>query len=74
MSQQGCAELEPRGQHPRILETLWAECGLCGRNLADLESEQQEEISLESFISGLKPALGVAAELAPSYSFDGEEA
>ena len=41
--------------------------------LADLENELQEEISLESFLSGFKLALGIAAELAPSYSFDDEE-
>ena len=41
--------------------------------LADLENELQEEISLESFLSGFKLALGIAVELAPSYSFDAEE-
>ena len=41
--------------------------------LADLENELQEEISLESFLSGLKLGLGIAAELAPSYSFDDDE-
>ena len=41
--------------------------------LADLENELREEISLESFLSGLKLGLGIAAELAPSYSFDDEE-
>ena len=41
--------------------------------LADLEDELQEEISLESFLSGFKLALGIAAELAPSYSFDDDE-
>ena len=41
--------------------------------LADLENELQEEISLASFLSGFKLALGIAAELAPSYSFDDEE-
>ena len=41
--------------------------------LADLENELQEEISLEGFLSGFKLALGIAAELAPSYSFDDEE-
>lgn len=41
--------------------------------LADLENELQEAISLESFLSGFKLALGIAAELAPSYSFDDEE-
>ena len=41
--------------------------------LADLENELQDEISLGSFLSGLKLALGIAAELAPSYSFDDDE-
>ena len=41
--------------------------------LADLENELQDEISLESFSSGFKLALGIAAELAPSYSFDDDE-
>ena len=41
--------------------------------LADLENELLEEISLESFLSGFKLALGIAAELAPSYSFDEDE-
>ena len=41
--------------------------------LADLENELREEIALESFSSGLKLGLGIAAELAPSYSFDDEE-
>ena len=41
--------------------------------LADLENELREEISLESFLSGFKLALGMAAELAPSYSFDDDE-
>lgn len=41
--------------------------------LADLNNELQETISLESFLSGFKLALGIAAELAPSYSFDDDE-
>ena len=41
--------------------------------LADLENELREEISLESFLSGFKLALGIAAELAPSYSSDDDE-
>nr|WP_326215165.1 DUF6809 family protein [uncultured Oscillibacter sp.] len=41
--------------------------------LADLENELQEEISLKSFLSGFKLALGIAVELAPSYSFDDDE-
>ena len=41
--------------------------------LADLNNELQEEISLASFLSGFKLALGIAAELAPSYSFEDEE-
>ena len=41
--------------------------------LADLENELLDETSLESFLSGLKLALGIAVELAPSYSFDDDE-
>ena len=41
--------------------------------LADLENELHDQISLESFLSGFKLALGIAAELAPSYSFDDDE-
>ena len=41
--------------------------------LADLNNELQEKISLESFLSGFKLVLGIAAELAPFYSFDSEE-
>ena len=42
--------------------------------LTGLENELLHETSLESFLSGFKLALGIAAELSPSYSFDdGEE-
>lgn len=41
--------------------------------LADLENELLNETSLESFLSGFKLALGIVAELAPSYSFDDDE-
>ena len=41
--------------------------------LADLENELLDETSLVSFLSGFKLALGIAAELAPSYSFDDDE-
>lgn len=41
--------------------------------LADLENELLDETSLESFLSGFKLALGIAAELAPAYSFDDDE-
>ena len=41
--------------------------------LADLENERLDEISRESFLSGFKLALGIAAELAPSYSFDDDK-
>ncbi len=41
--------------------------------LADLENELLDETSLESFLSGFRLALGIAAELAPSYSFDDDE-
>ena len=39
--------------------------------LADLENELLDETSLERFLSVFK--LGIAAELAPSYSFDDDE-
>lgn len=41
--------------------------------LTDLENELLEEISLESFLSGFKLDLVIAAELAPYYSFDDDE-
>ena len=41
--------------------------------LVDLKNELHDQISLESFLSGFKLALGIAAELAPSYSFDDDE-
>ena len=41
--------------------------------LADLENELLDMTSLESFLSGFKLALGIAAELAPSYAFDDDE-
>ena len=41
--------------------------------LADLQNELLDETSLESFLSGFKLALGIVAELAPSYSFDDDE-
>lgn len=41
--------------------------------LADLENELLDKTSLESFLSGFKLSLGIAAELAPSYSFDDDE-
>ena len=41
--------------------------------LADLENELHYQISLESFLAGFKLALGIAAELALSYSFDDDE-
>ena len=41
--------------------------------LADLENELLDETSLVSFLSGFKLALGIAVELAPSYSFDNDE-
>ena len=40
--------------------------------LVDLENELQEEISLESFLSGFQLALGIASELTP-YSFEDVE-
>ena len=53
-------ELDRRGQEQLL-------------KLADLENELQDVTSLESFLSGFKLALGIAAELAPSYSFDDDE-
>ena len=41
--------------------------------LADLQNELLDETSLESFLSGFKLALGITAEMAPSYSFDDDE-
>ena len=41
--------------------------------LADLENESHDQTSVESFLAGFKLALGIAAELAPSYSFDDDE-
>ena len=41
--------------------------------LLDEENELLDETSLESFLSGFKLALGIAAELSPSYSFDDDE-
>ena len=41
--------------------------------LANMENELLDETSLESFLSGFKLALGIAAELTPSYSFDDDE-
>ena len=37
------------------------------------DADLLDETSLESFLSGFKLALGIAAELAPSYSFDDDE-
>ena len=62
------AEVE-RGLH-QVLDRRGQEKLL---KLADLNNELQEEISLASFLSGFKLALGIAVELAPSYSFDDEE-
>ena len=55
-----CQALDRRGQEHLL-------------KLADLENELLDETSLESFLSGFKLALGIAAELGPSYSFDDEE-
>ena len=41
--------------------------------LADLENELRKDASPEIFLSGFKLALGIAAELSPSYSFDDDE-
>ena len=80
MHQRFCKEPECRGVKKQLLEVeqeLHQKLDRRGQEkllkLADLENELQEEISLESFSSGFKLALGIAAELAPAYSFDDDE-
>ena len=41
--------------------------------LVDLDIELREETSLAAFMAGFQLALGIVAELAPSYSFEDEE-
>ena len=80
LHQRFCKEPECRGVKKQIREVeqeLRQKLDRRGQEqllkLADLQNELQEEISLESFLSGFKLALGIAAELAPSYSFDDDE-
>ena len=80
LHQRFCKELECREARKQIREVeqeIHQKLDRLGQEqllkLADLENELQEEISLESFLSGFKLALGIAAELAPAYSFDDDE-
>ena len=80
LHQRFCKEPECREVRKQLLEVeqeLYQKLDRRGQEqllkLADLENELQEAISLESFLSGFKLALGIAAELAPSYSFDDDE-
>ena len=71
----GCREV--REQIREVEESLRQALDRQGQEqllkLADLENELLDETSLESFLSGFQLALGIAAELAPSYSFDDDE-
>ena len=80
LHQRFCKEPECRDVRKQLLEVeqeLHQKLDRRGQEqllkLADLQNELQDEISLESFLSGFKLALGIAAELAPTYSFDGDE-
>ena len=68
---------EVKQQIREVEQELYQKLDRCGQEqllkLADLENELLDETSLESFLSGFKLALGIAAELAPSYSFDEDE-
>ena len=73
--QLGCREVrkELEAIHQDLHQTLDRRGQEQLLKLADLENELHNQISLESFLSGFKLALGIAAELAPSYSFDDDE-
>ena len=80
LHQRFCKELECKEVKKQLLEVeqeLHQKLDRRGQEqllkLADLENELLDETSLESFLSGFKLALGIAAELAPSYSFDDDE-
>ena len=80
LHQRFCKEPECRDVRKQLLEVeqeLHQKLDRRGQEqllkLADLENELLEETSLESFLSGFKLALGIAAELASSYSFDDDE-
>jgi len=64
---------EARKELEAVHQDLYQALDRQGLKLADLENELREDVSLESFLSGFKLALGIAAELAPSYSFDDDE-
>lgn len=72
LHQRSCKEPECREVRKQLVEVereLYQALDRRGQEqllkLADLENELQEEISLESFLSGFKLALGIAAELGP---------
>lgn len=80
LHQRFCKEPECREVRKQLLEVeqeLYQKLDRRGQEqllkLADLENELLDETSLESFLSGFKLALGIAVELAPSYSFDDDE-
>ena len=80
LHQRFCKEPECQEVRKQLLEVeqeLHQKLDRCGQEhllkLADLENELLDMTSLESFLSGFKLALGIAAELAPSYSFDDDE-
>lgn len=80
LHQRFCKEPECREVRKQLLEIeqeLHQKLDRCGQEqllkLADLQNELLDETSLESFLFGFKLALGIAAELAPSYSFDDDE-
>ena len=80
LHQRFCKEPECKEVKKQIREVeqeLHQKLDRCGQEqllkLADLQNELLDVTSLESFLSGFKLALGIAAELAPSYSFDDDE-
>ena len=80
LHQRFCKKPECREVRKQLLEVeqeLHQSLGRRGQaqllKLADLENELLDVTSLESFLSGFKLALGIAAELTPSYSFDDDE-
>ncbi len=80
LHQRFCKEPECKEVKKQIREVeqeLHQKLDRCGQDqllkLADLQNELLDVTSLESFLSGFKLALGIAAELSPSYSFDDDE-
>ena len=80
LHQRFCKEPECKEVKKQIREVeqeLHQKLDRCGQEqllkLADLQNELLDVTSLESFLSGFKLALGIAAELSPSYSFDDDE-